>query len=125
MQSTGQVTQCYLTLATPLRLARRNTRSLTSFAPRISPRLLEAVVRLDDRHLPIAEINRRVGNEAERLGLRRPSYQRVRVLVHHSRRLRRSGPTTATVLVDVTFRVRPPEAILDHLSGVGVPTLRR
>jgi hypothetical protein len=98
---------------------------VTSFAPRISPRLLEALVRLDDRHVPIAEINRRVGGEAERLGLRRPSYQRVRVLVHHSRRLRRSRRTTATVLVDVTFRIRPPEAILDHLSGVGVPTLRR
>jgi len=86
---------------------------------------LEALVRLDDRLVPIAEINRRVGREAERLGLRRPSYQRVRVLVHHSRRLRRSRPTTATVLVDVTLRVRPPEAIIDHLSGVGVPTLRR
>jgi len=85
--------------------------------------LLEALVRLDDRLVPIAEINRRVGREAERLGLRRPSYQRVRVLVHHSRRLRRSRPTTATVLVDVTLRVRPPEAIIDHLSGVGVPTL--
>jgi len=84
---------------------------------------LEALVRLDDRLVPIAEINRRVGREAERLGLRRPSYQRVRVLVHHSRRLRRSRPTTATVLVDVTLRVRPPEAIIDHLSGVGVPTL--
>jgi len=84
---------------------------------------LEALVRLDDRLVPIAEINRRVGREAERLGLQRPSYQRVRVLVHHSRRLRRSRPTTATVLVDVTLRVRPPEAIIDHLSGVGVPTL--
>jgi hypothetical protein len=86
---------------------------------------LEALVRLDDRLVPIAEINRRVGREAERLGLLRPSYQRVRVLVHHSRRLRRSRPTTAAVLVDVTLRVRPPEAIIDHLSGVGVPTLRR
>jgi hypothetical protein len=64
------------------------------FAPRISPRLVEAIVRLDDTRVPIAEVNRRVGSEAERLGLRRPSYQRVRELVHQTRRLRRVPPTT-------------------------------
>jgi hypothetical protein len=94
------------------------------FAPRISPRLLEAIVRFDDQAIPIAETCRKVGREADRLGLTRPSYQRVRVLVHESRRIRR-GPTTANVLVDVAFRVRPPDAIADHLSGVGVPALRR
>jgi hypothetical protein len=46
------------------------------------------------------------------------------VLVHQSRRIRR-GPSTTSILVDVAFRVRPPEAIVDHLSGVGVPALRR
>ena len=96
---------------------------MTSFAPRISPRLLEALVRLDDKRLPIAEVNRRVGAEAERLGLKRPSYQRVRELVHETRRLRR-GPTTTSVLIDVAMRARPPEAILDHISGVGVPDRR-
>jgi hypothetical protein len=97
---------------------------MPTIAPRISPRLLEAIVRFDDRTVPIAETCRRVGREADRLGLTRPSYQRVRVLVHQSRMLRR-GPTTASVLVDVAFRVRAPEAIADHLSGVGVPALRR
>jgi hypothetical protein len=97
---------------------------MPTIAPRISPRLLEAIVRFDDKTVPIAETCRRVGREADRLGLTRPSYQRVRVLVHQSRMLRR-GPTTASVLVDVAFRVRPPEAIADHLSGVGVAALRR
>jgi hypothetical protein len=97
---------------------------MPTIAPRISPRLLEAIVRFDDRTVPIAETCRRVGREADRLGLTRPSYQRVRVLVHQSRMLRR-GPTTASVLADVAFRVRPPEAIADHVSGVGVPALRR
>jgi hypothetical protein len=96
-------------------------RKVTTFAPRISPRLVEALVRLDDTRVPIAEVNRRVGREAERLGLPRPSYQRVRELVHQSRRLRRVRPTTASVLVDVAFRVRPPTAILDHLAGIDVP----
>jgi hypothetical protein len=92
-----------------------------AFAPRISPRLLEALVRLDDRRVPIAEVNRRLGAEAERLGLTRPSYQRVRELVHQARRLRRFQPSTLSVLVDVAMRARPPDALVYHLSGFGVP----
>ena len=95
---------------------------MLAFAPRFSPRLIDAIVRLDDRMVPIAEVNRRVGQEAERIGLRRPSYQRVRVLVHQLRRVRKQ-PTTATVLFEVAVRARPPEAVLDHVSGVGVKPL--
>jgi hypothetical protein len=97
---------------------------MPAFAPRIRRELLEAVVRFDERSRPIAETYRRVGAEAERLGFTRPSYQRIREIVHESRRIRR-GPSTASVLADVAFRVRPPEAVLDHLSGIGVPDLRR
>jgi hypothetical protein len=93
------------------------------FAPRISPQLLDALVRLDDRRQPIAETCRRLGAEAERLGLRRPSYERIRELIHEARLLRQRGPTTASVLVDVMTRARPPDAFLDHVSGVGVPRL--
>lgn len=95
---------------------------MPTIAPRISPRLLEAIVRFDKPSRPIAETSRRVGREAERLGLPRPSYERVRELVHMMRRIQR-GPTTASVLLDVAFRLRPPEAVLDHISGVGVPDL--
>jgi hypothetical protein len=95
-----------------------------TIAPRISPRLIKALVRFDDRAVPIAETNRRVGREAERLGLPRPSYERIREFVHEARRIRR-GPTTASVLLDVAFQARPPDAVLDHISGVGVPNLRR
>ena len=93
-------------------------------APRIRKELLEAVVRHDERTHPIAETCRRVGRDAERLGLTRPSYQRIRELVHQSRRLRR-GPSTTSVLVDIALQVRSPEAVLHHLSGTGVPELRR
>jgi len=86
---------------------------------------VDAVARLDDRKSPIAEVYRRVAEEAERLGLPRPSYQRVRLLVHEARRIRRHEPTTAGVLADVALRVRPPDAFLDHVSGVGVPDLDR
>jgi hypothetical protein len=85
-------------------------------APRLSPRLLAALERFDDGKLPIAELRRLVGAEAERLGLARPSYERVRVLTHDLR-ARRAEPTTADVLWDVAWRVRPPEAIADHIAG--------
>jgi hypothetical protein len=93
------------------------------FAPRISPRLLTALERIDDGKMPFAEVNRRVGEEAERLALPRPSYQRIRLIVHESRRRRRRRVSTTQVLVDVALRVRPVDAVLDHLSGVGVPRL--
>jgi proteasome lid subunit RPN8/RPN11 len=95
-----------------------------NLAPRIRKELLEAIVRHDKRTHPIAETCRRVGREAERRGLTRPSYERVRELVHESRRIRR-GPTTASVLVDVALRARPPEAVLDVLAGEVIPEIRR
>jgi hypothetical protein len=61
---------------------------MVTMAPRISGRLIEAIVRLDHPGRPIAETNRRVGAEAERLGLTRPSYQRIRELVHQIRNMR-------------------------------------
>jgi len=93
-----------------------------AFAPRISPRLLHLLDQIDDPRLPFAELNRRLGAEAERLGLPRPSYQRVRELLHRLRNLRRQ-PTTSRVLLEIAFRMRPPEAFLDHISGVGVAKL--
>jgi hypothetical protein len=94
------------------------------FAPRISSRLLESIARLDDPDVPIAEICRRVGSEAERLRLPRPSYERVRVLVHAVRAVRRRSrrrPSTASVLLDVATRARSPEALLKHVAGVPIP----
>lgn len=94
------------------------------FAPRISPQLLEALGRLDDPRVPIAETCRRLGTEAERLKLPRPSYERVRVLVHTLRaahRQLRRGPSTASVLLDVAVRARPAYALLDLMAGIPLP----
>jgi hypothetical protein len=74
-----------------------------AFAPRISHRLLEALVRLDDRSVPIAETNRRLGAEAARLGLHRPSYQRIRELVHEIRGVKR-GAIRLHVLLEIKLR---------------------
>lgn len=86
---------------------------MPAFAPRISSRLLVEIERSDDPSVPIAEVCRRVGATAERLGLPRPSYERVRVLVHEGRR-RRPVVTTASVVVDVALRTGPVDALLDR-----------
>jgi len=84
-----------------------------SFAPRIPRRLLDEIERQSLRSVPIAEMNRCVGRAATAMGLYRPSYEQVRVLVHTARRLRARGPkAVSTVAREVAFRVRPPEAIL-------------
>jgi hypothetical protein len=96
--------------------------AMVTLAPRISHRLIEAIVRFDDRSRPIAETNRRVGAEAERLGLTRPSYQRIRELVHQARRIRR-GPTAIDILNLVTMPLRSPDDVVERLRQLGVSPL--
>jgi hypothetical protein len=89
-------------------------------APRLHARLVNEIFRLSKSRLSAAEITRRVGAKAAEDGLPRPSYERVRLLVHQAR-LRALEPTTADVLLDVAFRVRPPDAIGAHLAGTLPP----
>ena len=91
---------------------------MVEIAPRIPPRLLDEIERLSKRRGPIAEINRRVGRTAAAMGLPRPSYEQVRVLVHVARRYRRFGPKSiSTTAVDFAFRLQPPEAIVAQLAA--------
>jgi hypothetical protein len=78
------------------------------------------IIRLSKSRLQAAEITRRVGAKAAEDRLPRPSYERVRTLVHEAR-LRALEPSTADVLLDVAFRVRPPNAIGAHLAGTLPP----
>jgi hypothetical protein len=89
---------------------------MASQAPRIGPTLLAGIERLDDDSFPIAEVNRRVGALASHLGVPRPSYEQIRVLVHEHRR-RGLAPTAGQILLDVAGRSRPPEALLELLEG--------
>jgi hypothetical protein len=89
---------------------------VTVIAPRIDPRLLAALVRLERRRSgPIAETHRRLGEVADFLGLPRPSYERVRVLVNEHRR-NALNPGPGEMLLDIAFRKRPPQAVLDALA---------
>jgi hypothetical protein len=83
------------------------------FAPRLSLRLLDFIEAVSELRTPIAEINRIVGTEAERQGLPRPSYERVRVLVHEARELRRGRVSAPRVLLDIATRTRSPCAITE------------
>jgi hypothetical protein len=89
-------------------------------APRIDIRLVAAIAHVDDRHEPMAETNRRIGALAEDLGVPRPSYEQIRHLVRRHRR-GRLDPTLGKILLDVAFRTRPPEALLDYLAGTPLP----
>jgi hypothetical protein len=97
---------------------------VVTLAPRLPQALLEAIVRFDDRTHPIAETCRRVGAEADRLGLTRPSYQRIRVLVHESRRIRRSS-STAALLWSLTLPLRSPEELVERIHALGVRPIVR
>jgi hypothetical protein len=93
---------------------------VTAAAPRIDSRLVAAVAWLDDQREPMAETNRRIGFLARDLGLTKPSYQQIRLLVKEHRRGRRE-PTAGQVLLDIAFRARPPEALIDYLAGIPLP----
>jgi hypothetical protein len=96
-----------------------------SFAPRLSRWLLDEIERQSRRSVPIAEMNRSVGDAAAAAGLPRPSYEQVRVLVHAARRLHAHAPASVfTVALDVAFRIRPPEAIFLRLLKPPAPRLR-
>ena len=86
------------------------------FAPRISNRLLDEIERLAAKPFRAAEICRAIGDLAEQEGLRRPSYEQVRLLVRQARR-RPRRVSNADVLFDVALRARHPGAFLRHVSG--------
>jgi hypothetical protein len=95
------------------------------FAPRLPQRLLDEIERQAKRRGPIAEINRRVGAAAWRMGLPRPSYEQVRVLVHVARRLRRAKPMgVATAQLKFAYHELPPELALRALLAPPAERLR-
>jgi hypothetical protein len=81
-----------------------------------------AIARTDDGRRPIAETYREVAAIAERLGVARPSHEQVRTVLHQLR-ARKRDPAIGQILLDISFRRRPPEALLQAVSGVGVPRL--
>jgi hypothetical protein len=81
------------------------------FASHFSPRLLDEVDRLAEQRMPIAEINRRVGTKAQRLGVTKPSYERVRQLVHEARELQHGYISALEIFFDFAARQNPTRTI--------------
>ena len=92
------------------------------FATSIESRLGAYIVELTrDPKLSAAEITRRVGQRAEELGLRRPSYAAVRLLVGDARlaaRLKAGERSWADVLIGVASRADHPDVIVDKYVGL-------
>jgi hypothetical protein len=85
--------------------------------PRIDERLVAAIERLDDGTLPIAEICRRIGSEAESIGLARPSYEGIRPIVHLLREMRpsRHGPSALQLIWEGGGGMRGYSNTMDQL----------
>jgi hypothetical protein len=93
-------------------------------AAQIEGPLLAELERLAREPEAIAEINRELGRRAAALGLVKPSYARVRQLVHDLRAAAASSgdddPSWGRLLLEVDLRHRSPLAIIDKLDGVPV-----
>jgi hypothetical protein len=61
---------------------------MTAASPRLDRRLKKAAMKLDRRQEPMAETWRQVGRVACKLGLPRPSYDTIRIIVKEHRRRR-------------------------------------
>ncbi|MGH3071860.1 MAG: hypothetical protein ACRDNB_06270 [Gaiellaceae bacterium] len=79
------------------------------------PRVAVLVAELDEEDAPMAETWRQVARAAERLGMRRPSYQHVRRLARIERRRRRLQAAGRQVLGRAATTMaagRVPSAVL-------------
>jgi hypothetical protein len=93
-------------------------------ASHFSLRLLDEVDRLSAEPVPIAEINRRVGAYAQRLGVTKPSYERVRQLVHEARKLQRDYVSALQIHIEVATLQQGPRHYEKLLALPPRPRLR-
>jgi hypothetical protein len=87
------------------------------FAAPLRPVLRDELVRLARTRATAAEITRALGELAWQEGLRRPSYARVHWLVA-CERSRIPEPTWGEIAVDIAYRNRLPEAVVDKAAGL-------
>jgi hypothetical protein len=80
-------------------------------APASDHRYLALVVALDDPKTPMAETWRQVGREAPRLGLPRPGYHMVRVLVKSVRAAAAAREATKAAVADVFKALASPYVV--------------
>jgi hypothetical protein len=91
-------------------------------APRLDPRLIELVLRIDDPSVPIAEVYRRSREHAANLGFPRPSYEGFRRLVHATRRERHRRRANREILIRMALYLDGPEAVSRIEHGSHLPS---
>jgi siroheme synthase (precorrin-2 oxidase/ferrochelatase) len=79
---------------------------VTSVSPRVDRRLLEAAEALDDPTQPLAETWRKVCLAAEDLGVTRPGYDTIRMVVREHRHRRDERRRLLEPVVSDAFRGR-------------------
>jgi hypothetical protein len=99
---------------------------MVPLAPRYDARIVSALRALDDPKEPMAEICRRVGDVASRLGLTRPSYVHVRrlLLAERTRRAIIRAVTDAVVWRLAVGLLADPFAASSRLRYVRAPRTR-
>ena len=110
-----------LEVGTELLPVREQTRCMAkASAPRIDQRL-HRLIEAAGADTSAADLTRRVGDAAAALGLARPSYERVRVLLRASCE-REVEVTTTDVLMDVfVWQTRPAYDPVNRLYGDPLP----
>jgi hypothetical protein len=92
---------------------------MTTSAPRIAQPLLDELPRLDDGKRSIAEVHRLLGAEADKRRLTRPSYERVRQIVHLLREIdprRNRGPSVARMMWEAGGGARSGPSLTDNMA---------
>jgi hypothetical protein len=94
------------------------------FTAPVSPHVRAQIERLAEQPFTAAEITRTAGAIAERRGQRRPSYERVRLLVGEVRRPP-SRPFAVDVLFRFAFRIRRRTWWWSVGAGTDAPARRK
>ena len=88
------------------------------FSPRVHEYLIIRVWAHDDGRLAMAEIWRRVGRDAEKIGLAMPGYHSVRAIVRAERERRAARREALIIALEETVQWAPDGfRILDHLAA--------
>jgi len=88
------------------------------FSPRLHPFLVQELWRLDDGHVPVAELWRAITRVAWESGLTSPGYHTVRVVVRAERRRRAAQREALLIALEESFQWAPSVfRITDHLAA--------
>jgi hypothetical protein len=81
------------------------------FEARLDRQLIEAIIRVDDPSVPIAESYRRSRDAAARLDVPRPSYECFRVIIHAARRERARRKANRDIVIRTALYLEGPQAL--------------